>query len=299
MKRASRKSGFTLVEVLVAVAITVVIAATLLVVTDGTLRLWRRAQDGFATDATAQVIFDYFQRDLNGALFRADGNVWLACTNFDGSVASHGWIAASRPKPSVRQAVPAGAEPAIGDARFGRSGDWLRFFTTTGGRPIAVGYQIVRRAPSSAITTDTEAVRYALFRAVVTDETTFAGGYAIAAHDAALIAPSFTYEVGNNVVDLGVWLHRREPGGALTRIHPVLATDASYTAASAAAFPDVVDVMIRVLTDEGATTLSAMERGVVPVPAEYAGRTDAWWWDFVNAHSRVYVRRFEVAGGAR
>lgn len=305
MRRANRPHGFTVVELLVAVAITVVIAATLLLVTDGTLRLWRRAQDGFSTDATAEVIFDYFQRDLQGALFQVDGNTWLACDNFDAAVASHGWINASRPKPAVQMFVPPGTDPNIADARFGRSGMWLRFLTSTistvssAGGPIEVSYQIGRRSPASGANSDPESVRYALFRDAATPEHTFRTGYDVHAYDAGTIVPGAEYNLGTNVVDFGVWLYRREPNGGLSRIYPASAAATNHTAASAATFPDIVEVMIRILTDEGATTLSAIERGVMPVPASYAGRSDDWWWDFVTAHSRVYVRRFEVKGGAR
>jgi hypothetical protein len=60
-----------------------------------------------------------------------------------------------------------------------------------------------------------------------------------------------------------------------------------------------VDVMIRILTEQGAALLAEMENGTGHNirPAEYT--TDAeWWWAVVETNSRVYTRRVEVKGAA-
>jgi hypothetical protein len=58
-------------------------------------------------------------------------------------------------------------------------------------------------------------------------------------------------------------------------------------------FPQVVDVMIRVLTEDGARRLDALEAGAGRLglrPAQYP--TDAeWWWGLVEANSEVFTRR--------
>ena len=57
-------------------------------------------------------------------------------------------------------------------------------------------------------------------------------------------------------------------------------------------FPEVADVMIRVLTDEGATLIAAYETGRLTPPA---GRTNAqYWWDLALAHSQVFTRRINL-----
>ena len=55
--------------------------------------------------------------------------------------------------------------------------------------------------------------------------------------------------------------------------------------------------MLRVLTDDGAKLIDAIESGdgVVVRPS---GSTDAeWWWSVAEANSRVYVRRIQLKGG--
>ncbi|MDI1319067.1 MAG: hypothetical protein PSW75_02595, partial [bacterium] len=64
-------------------------------------------------------------------------------------------------------------------------------------------------------------------------------------------------------------------------------------------FPEVADVLVRVLTEEGARLLEAMEKsnGAITRPLAYASDAE-WWWGVVEANSRVFVRRVEIKGGA-
>ena len=80
MKSPGRRNGFTLLELLVAVAITLLLAGIMLAVTTITLGLWRRTQDNFSSGTTAKLALDLLERDLQSAIHRADGrgNVWLA-----------------------------------------------------------------------------------------------------------------------------------------------------------------------------------------------------------------------------
>jgi hypothetical protein len=102
------------------------------------------------------------------------------------------------------------------------------------------------------------------------------------------------------VVDFGVWLYRRDGAGELRRIFPLASNDATHGASRTNDFPVAVDVMVRVLTGEGASLISAIEagEGTVSRPVEFPDDA-AWWWAVVETHSRVYVRRVEVKGGAR
>lgn len=58
-------------------------------------------------------------------------------------------------------------------------------------------------------------------------------------------------------------------------------------------FPEVMDVMVRVLTDEGVHLLSAFENGLTPVASDEAEA----WWRIAVANSLVFVRRVTVRGG--
>ncbi|MBI2497849.1 MAG: prepilin-type N-terminal cleavage/methylation domain-containing protein [Opitutae bacterium] len=336
MKSAPAPKGFTLLELLVAVVITLVLAAVMLAVTTGTLNLWRRTQDNAAVSAQARLALDMIERDLQAALHRQEGTgtAWLAADviNHPAGLSAHGWRTAAFMKPAGAESqrlAPSpgnGRVPAIADARFGLSGVWLRFITTNidanGSVPVAVSYQTVRRpvSGSSADPANPADVRYSLFRSAVAADTTFAAGYSVtaaayagtaAASSTARAASTLTnpYTAGDalatNVVDFGVWLYVRDSTGALRRIYPADNTDLAHATSDAAnpgdsgRYPEVADVMVRILTDEGARRLDAMEQanGSITRPGDQAGDAE-WWWGVVEADSRVFCRRIEIKGGA-
>src|SRR5258708_913163 len=158
MKRPKRARGFTLLELLVAVTITLVLAGLMLTVVSHTLNLWHRTQDKFSTATQAKLLLDLAERDLQAAVFRKDGGSWLAVDviNTPTSLANHGWLVpATSIKPATtgsQRLLPAtvgGATPMISDARVGLAGAWLPFITTNlesaGTLPDAVSCQIPRR----------------------------------------------------------------------------------------------------------------------------------------------------------
>jgi prepilin-type N-terminal cleavage/methylation domain-containing protein len=330
MKRPPDTQGFTLLELLVAVTITLLLAGLMLVVVTNTLNLWHRTQDSFTTATQARLVLDLVERDLQAAAFRTDGGTWLAVevSNSPASLSNHGWLVPAGPiKPATGESLrllPAsgdGAAPLIRDARFGLSGAWLRFITTNvesgGSLPVAVSYQIARRPVSGAILATTQAdVRYTLFRSAVSPAGTLTAGNDVTAPaygstsvspagprtPATLTNANNSDALATNVVDFGAWLHVRDTATAeLRRIFPAdnndLVHTANGTATDANRFPAVVDALVRILTEQGATLLAQIENGSgrITRPPDYA--TDAeWWWAVVEANSRVYTRRIEVKG---
>ncbi|MEY2880825.1 MAG: hypothetical protein RLZZ15_3205 [Verrucomicrobiota bacterium] len=361
--RRSRRA-FTLLELLVAAAITAALAAAIAVIVGNVATGWARASGRLGADSQARLVLDQLQLDLQGAMFRDDGNVWLAADILDrtsnpGSL----WTEAVRnPKPTG-----AGANgsvilntPGLADARFGKAGVWLRFFTTrrgannaasattsvnTGSAPVAVGYQIIRRfaATNGANTT---AQGYLLHRsearpaaasgrpgvlesgfnitaAAYTTNTTSTNdgsqtgdprGTQVPGSNAGAIGRNLDAVLADNVIDFGVRLYVRDAtqGGGLRLVFPADATGRpngtansrhraslpSSTPVTAANFgtvmPDVVDVMVRVLTDDGAAKLAYIEANQTPaltVPTKYNGNAQAWWWGVAMENSRVFTRR--------
>lgn len=186
LRAGRRRAAFTLVELLVASAITVVLAGIMLAVLAHMTRTWSRAAGGLLARQQAEQALDLLARDLQSALFRRDGRVWLVATiqPDQGGVGDAGgslgaWSPAV-PKPGA--ADPGTAESSLAlelasgrtaDCRFGQAGVWLRAITQVSDNnedvagtsaPRAVSYQIVRRAVSS---TSGAARRYALFRSEV------------------------------------------------------------------------------------------------------------------------------------
>lgn len=317
MSAAARVSrGFTLIELLLAVVITAGLAAVLVAVTTSTLRFWQRTQDRFSTQTQAALALDLLERDLQAALFREDGRTWLAVDviNSTDALVNHGWQMSGIVKPTTVPLEP-GAGGTIAGARVGLSGAWLRLMTpnvatTAGTLPTAVGYQIVRRPVSGALGAgNSAAVRYTLFRSAASAEKTWASGFDLEAPayastsagfsqtqaPASVMNPSSVDALAANVVDFGVWLYRREPSGELHRIFPATPTGTAHHARQRTEFPVAADVMLRVLTDEGARLLAAIEsgRGAVARPSGMADDA-AWWWSVVEAHSHVYVRRIGI-----
>jgi type II secretory pathway pseudopilin PulG len=336
MKPASSRA-FTLLELLVAVTVTLVVAGLMLSVTSGVLNLWRRTQAGHTQASTAKQVLDLLEQDLQSAVYRRDARRWLAADIIDSpaGLANHGWLATAigpmRPAGggSLLPLPPAGAnnERLLMSARFGLSGSWLRFITTNvesgGSLPVLVAYQMIRRpVTGDPLASNASPVRYSLYRSAISNTDTFTVGYDVTssgyasttnnptsasstAYRAArnVMNPSHANVLASNVVDFGCWLYGRNPDGTLLRIYPAGPGDTSHQAignslAPDSRYPEVADVMVRVLTDAGATQLEAIELGRIPSrPPAYASDAD-WWWAVVEANSRVFVRRIEIKGTA-
>ncbi len=58
-------------------------------------------------------------------------------------------------------------------------------------------------------------------------------------------------------------------------------------------FPDVVDVMVRVLTVAGAEAIRAFEEGDTPRSSEFSSDAE-YWWHLAERHSYVFVRRIQL-----
>jgi Tfp pilus assembly protein PilE len=346
-------TSFTLIEVLVAAALTAVLAALALAAVSGVMSHWNRTAGRLATAAEARLVLEQLAQDLQGAIFRADGNVWLAVAVQADTNLSGQWRAAARPsqaKPgNAHPGTLALAAPSIEEARFGVAGVWLRFFTTkldTGAgatelsTPVAIGYQIIRQNVTASATSEQ---RYMLFRAEV--RRTRAGGGAAGTFEAGydlnpetvpatfyqtpsgtagdpgnLIRPPLGSVLADNVIDFGVRLCLREGGdlrlvfpaapatagsmpvgGVLTNATPpaietrhlVMSTGPAADDYYRHAFPDVVEVMIRMLDDAGARLLAAYEAGRLQPPI---GVTPAdYWWMLAETHSQVFTRRIAIA----
>lgn len=338
MKRARQFpvcAAFTLLELLVAGAITLLLAGLMLAVTINVLSLWRRQQAATTQALTAAQVLDQLERDLQAAVHRGDANRWLAADILDTvpALANHGWLAGpGLMKPaagaSLRLLPPPDAQGAhrIEEARFGLSGVWLRFVTTPveaeASLPTAVAWQLVRRPVTGNPTTGNPApVRYGLYRSAVASDDVFAAGYDVAAtaygstsntptsalstayrQPRNVTNPSHANLIANHVVDFGCWLYVRDAAGGLRRIFPSAEGDPSHhvigwSEVDDSRFPVVADVMVRILSEEGADLIAAMEAGRVARPSAHA--TDAaWWWAVVEANSAVFVRRIEIKGGA-
>jgi len=349
------RRGYTLVELVVATGITVVLASILVGLTSSIMSSWNRSRGHLVSTNQAKLALDQLAADLEGAIFRTDGNVWLAATVLETnqSTASisnttlrddRNWIISGTGSSSIKpRTLGVGSDargfvldaPDIADCRFGLAGVWLRFFSTRiddnttqakMSAPSALSYQLGRRRLAG---TTSECV-YLLFRAAVTPNNTFDTGYnldpaagnqygvpnATDGDPGNVVRPSDVHAIANNVIDFGLRLYVRE-GSQLRLVFPARPSTAggsptvgtpsdSDTAVPAVElahlartpvsvnasdayrnrFPDVAEIVIRVLSEEGATMIRNLE----------AGRMTGNWWDIALAHSTVYTRRVELKG---
>jgi len=350
----SGSRSFTLLELLVAAMLAAALSTACLWAAARMVAQWNRARGAIAAAATAEFVLGQVEQDLEGAIFKADGNVWLAATALADTKLSGQWKAASVPA----QAKPGNsyggtwnpAAPSLADARCGIAGVWLRFFTTkmdTGATaadlsaPAAVGYQLIRQGVTSASGAEQ---RYMLFRAEVRRVRTESGapgtfetGYQLdpAATPATaymtangtsgdpgnLIRPPLASVLADHVIDFGVRLYVRENGvlrvifpataaaggglpacgmlsaeapGSSEMVHLASAGERSAADFYRHAFPDVAEIMVRVLDEEGARLIGSYEAGRIRPPAGVS--SEDYWWTLAEAHSVVRIRRVAIIG---
>ena len=364
-KLQNSPSGFTILELLVAVSVTALLAAMLLNITSQVVSTQSQASGDLETNQVAQFVLDRIQQDLQCAISRNDGNVWMAAKILTNEVNSGSWVSAksvTKPEDESKRLFfddwPDGAWPdddkgkedkelaeanqqgPLTESRFGVGGTWLRFFTqapeldpkiANKGGIRAIAYQIVRYGLTGA---KTSRPRYQLFRSDVSTENTFAASFNLHPSDgfynsqsdgnfrgAGLIENPISngsenesptsFSLASNIIDIGIraYIYQKESQGTgflkqifprtdtmnsgdelLASTHPnyrVNPSDASYNS-----FPEVIDVMIRVLTSEGESALSALEEGLTPVPEGY--ENGEYWWEIAEKNSAVYTRRIKV-----
>lgn len=359
----ARLKAFTLIELLVAAGITALLAGAMAIIVRNVSVVWTRAGNRLGTDAQARIVLDQLQLDLQGALFRDDGNVWMAADLLN---ASNGgstglWqIAARNPKPAGGLSLDIPATRAdliptergkLENARFGTAGVWLRFFTTSRGTntastpttisaPVAVGYQIIRRFTATnpanlntayllhrsearpAAAANRPGVLesgYTITAAAYTTSTSGANNGSQTGDPRSIQVPgsirNLDSVIADNVIDFGVRCYVKDvaaPGGlrlifpanangALTNSpQPLRAQLPSNTPPASPEYnarflrPEVVDVMVRILTEEGAALIANIERNQTPaltVPQKYNNNAQQWWWGVAQENSRVYTRR--------
>ncbi|MBL9194339.1 MAG: prepilin-type N-terminal cleavage/methylation domain-containing protein [Opitutaceae bacterium] len=207
--RAGRRA-FTLVELMTAMAVAGLLVGALAAAARQALVAWQEATSRAAQRRQADGVLDMLARDVESALFRRDGSVWLAATlqrspqpaRGDGGVVDADWSGRVKPPDGIAGAPGSSLHlyPESGDLseyRFGQAGLWLRLFTvppdsndrlSNHSAPRAVAYQLIRRRVTGAATSSGGAeapLRYVLYRSTARPfgptwpetNSTFASGY--------------------------------------------------------------------------------------------------------------------------
>ena len=93
--------GFTVLELLVAVSVTAILAGMLLNITSQVVKTQTQASGDLETSQIAHFILDRMQEDLHCAVYKNDGNVWMAASILEDKDNSGSWIEASYGKPTA------------------------------------------------------------------------------------------------------------------------------------------------------------------------------------------------------
>ncbi len=365
LRKKSFSAGFTVLELLVAVSVTALLAGMLLNITSQVVSTQTQASGDLETNQVAQFVLDRIQEDLHCAIYRNDGNVWMAATILQKTSNSESWNEVSKgsPKPQGIEGGPSEslritpndwAEGAndlfaksnnqipLHDSRFGVAGTFFRFFTqapeldpntpNTGGAR-AISYQIIRYGLTAS---STSRPRYQLFRSDVSTVETFQAGYNLHPSSSSYNqgvngirkpanivnpifdgpdGPSTDFSLASNIIDFGIRAYLIDKNsygtGHLKQIFPDVNASTGggnppyeYFATSNTnyrvsgkpsmlyAFPEVIDVMVRILTTEGASAISAYEEGLIPTP--YGFSPEEYWWELAEKNSEVYIRRIRI-----
>jgi len=202
--------GFTIIELLVSIGVTALMLTLMITIALNMLNGWNRTSGLLTTGNQARLVLDLLSQDLQAAVIRRDGKVWLAATvQSDQTVTDDAGIdqifnstwsgaPAGQVKPDsgavigpsnsldLRANLPSDIadQGKIHNVRFGNGGVWLRFITNppaantslaTLSAPRAVSYQI-SRGRIGPVGLEGQHF-YALFRAEAAPNDTFAAGY--------------------------------------------------------------------------------------------------------------------------
>ena len=294
-----RQKGFTLIELLVAITITVVMVGMMLVITRDSLGLWTRTQSQ-ASMVQAQLALDQIEYDIQGTIMLRVGEDWISVHGDEVSLTERGWIEFNSTQIKPTSGGPSSVDQ-ISETSFGRGGHWLRLFSSTPGAdsegyrtlPTAISYQINRRMPGSDETTSTSpGIRYMLMRSEMSEGNTI--NILDTAFDTTSIlkTPTWSDALAVNVVDFGIWFFARADSGT-SSLTPINQGAAAYNMPQVGEVPTEAIVMLRILSDQGATLVENIEQGRVQRPTEHNSIAD-WWWAVVIANSEVYVRHINL-----
>ncbi len=253
-----------MLELIVAVSVTAVLSGMLLLISNQVLETKSKSSAELERNQLAHFILDQIQEDLQCALFRNDGNIWMAISLLSDKSNSSVWMEAPKSelgKPSLdslriiesdwptddlldAEIDPLGQGP-LEKSRFGVAGTWLRFFSQTPeldptlknqGAARAIAYQIVRYGITDSITSRQ---RYQLFRSDVSAKNTFEAGYNLYPNLENSGYGSSASQASLDPNDLST------PRIPYTIINPIISEGSDYPATSFCLGTNVIDFGIR------------------------------------------------------
>lgn len=311
MKTSGQDRAFTLVELLVAAGISAFLASLMVTIIAQAAELSTRSAERLHGEAVARGIFTRIEDDLTAAV-RQDGSISAAIVDHVSELAPTIWEEDSHAKPDGP--ISLRSSGSLAESRFGVGGTWLRLVTTrtapnadpaSVSAPVAVAYRIARRR---RLPTD-PMVSYMLCRSEVrpaagssTGPGTLETGYALTADGYAadamavpgdpgtlavpLVDAADSPVIADGVIDFGLRGYARDPT-AINGLRQLLPDPEAGDSLQ----PEIVDVMLRILTDTGVQRIARFESG------QSADVTGEAWWALAVANSHVFIRRIVIVAG--
>ena len=194
-KSKSRRSAFTLIEIMVATTVMVFLVALVILITSGVLKIWNSASGRLSANAEARIAMELLTQDLETAVFRNNGQQWL---RVEGPIDLPGTSDFSEQTVSLKLFAPALDRPKKDASNTPIPGDIC-----------AIGYRLAYQQSY-----DKGPNIYALYRKIVDAKTTFDSlmgeGSQDALEDGEWADTSILAEdnyLASNIVEFKVFIH--------------------------------------------------------------------------------------------
>lgn len=275
-----RKNAFTLIEIMVATVVMVVLVGLVIQITSQVLNVWNRSSGKLSANAQARIAMDLLTQDLETAVFRNNGMVWLEATQED---LDNPFTITGYKTTTLKLFAPALDRPeGPGDI-------------------CAISYFLDYRNPVDGSTTGDKI--FVLYRNVVSPEDTF-NDLMGAPEQEALTGTEWeeANTIGiegenflvSSIVDFQITFHVADDRDSATPEEIPLGSLVRFGGENATVGADATgdfnrpfayaDIMLRVLTDEA---LAVIGRG----DAALASTGYETWPKFIAANSKVFNRR--------
>lgn len=277
----SRKSAFTLIEIMVATVVMVILVGLVIQITSQVLNVWNRSSGKLSANAQARIAMDLLTQDLETAVFRNNGMMWLEATQDN---LTNPFTISGYKTTTLKLFAPALDRPeGPGDI-------------------CAIGYLLDYRDPVDGVSGGDDQT-FVLYRNVVSAEDTFND---LMGDPAQLTLTGGEWEATNiigteggnflvsSIVDFQVTFHVVDDGDSSTPEQVPVASDVRFGGANATVGRGAsgtfnrplayADIMLRVLTEEA---LAIINRGDSALPSTGYDT----WPEFIAANSEVFNRR--------
>lgn len=203
MKRHARslRAGFTLIEIMVATAISIILVIGVVQIASSSVNAYNNAMSMVSTTAVSRQVLDTVEADIQSAVLRADGNVWMECMTEAPAPSDGGNF-----DPGACQSLVFFSTPADRD-RF-KPGSVGAGRTEYAGDICAMRYRVMNDTPLPTGLSSTDKA-YCLNRVIVNPEDTFNGILAKTTAEGNTTTPSAELNKTSRPMGTGSYMQNR------------------------------------------------------------------------------------------